>query len=351
MNINFHYHTIKAAAIHAGFPEEDAQTIASYSQFVDDYSQFTPMHLKNIPTFAQHLAQHHKAKDIWEFHPITTGFENLIETTRLLEPENQKNILIPFHFIPTQKLNTKVNDRRNWRVQPTNLENTSEPSLIRDLLIDAKQKYQTHPYPSNLIRIGILLHIYADTYAHQGFSGYRNWENYSYITQVTDNTNNTNITKTYRPFLYYLSPAIGHANVGHAVDDTNISFTMKQKAKRTSIKYSEIYHRNNTQDFLYATHQIINYLRSCLQKEPLKENEWDILSEKFTESFFKTYTDQNKLDKYWKTIFPNINFQYNKHDLYTVNNHFFFYNIIADEIIQYVNGKEVVWTDFKPYEP
>ena len=338
MNIDFHYYPIKAAAITAGFPEEDAQTIASYSQFVDDYSDFEPLHFKEIPTFAQHLAKPRK-DDTWTFHPVTTGFENIIQTTRLLTTENQKNILIPFHFITAQPLNTKVNNRRQWRVKPTTLTNNNEPSLIQDLLLNTRQKYTTKPHPSDLIRIGILLHIYADTYAHQGFSGFHNWENHSYLTEAKDNNNNTDITHQYKPNLYFVTPSVGHANIGHAVDDSHISFIIKQKKRKTNLKYSEIYMRNNTQEFLHATEEIINYLRTCLQKEPMTKDEWNTLSEKFRQGFLTDY-------KAWHTIFPDIQFQYNKKDQYELNSNFFFYNVIADEIRRYVNGEKIVGTNF-----
>ena len=38
MDINFHYYTVKALAVYAGFSEEYSQLIAEYSQFTDDYS-------------------------------------------------------------------------------------------------------------------------------------------------------------------------------------------------------------------------------------------------------------------------------------------------------------------------
>ena len=44
MNIDFHYFVIKTLACAAGFSEEDAQTIAYYSQQVDDFTKSAPMH-------------------------------------------------------------------------------------------------------------------------------------------------------------------------------------------------------------------------------------------------------------------------------------------------------------------
>ena len=38
MNINFHYYTVRALGQLAGFPPEEAQLIAEYPQFIDDYA-------------------------------------------------------------------------------------------------------------------------------------------------------------------------------------------------------------------------------------------------------------------------------------------------------------------------
>lgn len=37
MDLNFHYFAVKTIARDAGFCENDAQLIAAYSQFIDDY--------------------------------------------------------------------------------------------------------------------------------------------------------------------------------------------------------------------------------------------------------------------------------------------------------------------------
>ncbi len=42
MNIDFHYYTVKTIAFYAGFSLEEAQDIAFYSQYVDDYNAYTP---------------------------------------------------------------------------------------------------------------------------------------------------------------------------------------------------------------------------------------------------------------------------------------------------------------------
>ena len=37
MNVSFHYYAVKATACLCGFSPEQAEIVATYSQFVDDY--------------------------------------------------------------------------------------------------------------------------------------------------------------------------------------------------------------------------------------------------------------------------------------------------------------------------
>jgi hypothetical protein len=274
--------------------------------------------------------------------------------------------------MPDKALNQGIKDRRELRTIPVPLQDTSidslfppnpsnnpltdklsslfkkmvkkkgisRQSLIKSLLINAKQKYQLDtPHAPSLIRIGILLHIYADTYAHQRFSGFHGWENHTYLTSVHDNRkNNKNITISYKPIAYFMVPSLGHANVGHAPDQTHITFTIKQKNSENSL-YTDKYSRNNTEMCLQTTKNIINYLRSCLGKEPLNEDEWNLLSDKFRQGFLAP--NENDLMEHWHNIFTDTNFNYNKNNQYQVDDNFFHYNIIADKIKRHVQGEKL----------
>jgi len=368
MDINFHYFAVKAVAVKAGFQEKDAQIIASYSQFVDDFSNYHTMFFEDIPDFAQYLAT--KTTNGWLFSPVTTGFNSWLELARLIIPENQRKIAIPFHFIPkNKKLNQPVKDRTKWRVIPASLDS---PSLIQKLLLKAKEAYKKNGSTVNLIKIGTLLHIFADTYAHQNFSGFWNWENNSKLTSARNNIDESNILSSYSPKIHYKLPSIGHTNVNHVLDDSNVSFGMLQKLDKND-DYSIKYSRNNTREYLTALHEIINYLRSCIDLNPINQRAWDEMSQNFAKGFLTPSKDINALSIYWHNIFPDITFDYNKQDLYkldvkpmntlkkryigdyrkflennpdfegmvyTANSDYFFhYNVIADEIRRYVNGQ------------
>jgi hypothetical protein len=380
MDINYHYFAVKTLALKAGFSEDDAQIIAAYSQFVDDFSNTSYMPLQNVPPFAQRLATKVPGTNTWFFNPATTGFESFLDTASLFFSDKQRNILIPFHFIPPgKKLNEAAASRTEWRVVPARLD---QDSLIKTLLLDARTKYMIAPNRANLIRIGALLHIFADTYAHQGFSGWHGWENYAYLEHATNNINGRDILDSYSPNIYHEMLSIGHANVNHAPDDSNISFDMRMCTSENDRDYSLHLGRSNTRTFSTVSKEILNYLLSCRGLERYPDREWEPFSDKVELGFLTLEKEIAVLVKHWKKIFPAYSYHYRKDDqlksvptarrdvaemqlitdtlnalgdeysgkisrevsavMTVMNDDFYHFNIIADDIRQFVNGAPVV---------
>ena len=309
MDINYHYFAVKAIASKAGFSKDEAQQIASYSQFVDDFDLYAWISMDYVPPYAQYLAT--KFSKWWFFNPVTTGFNDWFDMAMLMLAKNQKWIVTPFHFIPEKPVK-EIPDRVNRRVVPARMDT---PSLISNMLKSAREtliKDRAINREINLMRIGALLHIFADTYAHQNFSGYQGWENHSYITNVTDNINDRDITKSYEPGKYYLLPSIGHANVNHAPDDSNVTFNMRQKLKDTDSSYSVNYSRSNTRDYTLISKEIFNFLSACLEKTPVSDDEWEALKKLLVQGFLTGSKDSDVLAKHWNRIFPDIEFKYDK---------------------------------------
>lgn len=214
MYINFHYFSVKTLCIEAGFSEDDAQCIAAYSQFVDDYDVWINYNFKIVPDFAKSLTKK-RYFETYDFYTVTTGFVTLPDMGRLLRSKYQRQIVVPFHLIPMKKLNEISSEYSpHYRTAPADLTGTS---LIKNLLFDAKDKYIKNKEKCNLIRIGLLLHIFADTYAHQMFSGLHSWENYSYLTKATNELNGgTDVRYKFEPDKYCKYPAIGHTDITFA---------------------------------------------------------------------------------------------------------------------------------------
>lgn len=346
MNLNFHYFAVKVLAIEAGFNENDAQLIAEYSQFVDDFHPFLdkPLDCSCVPKRANFLCKYIYDREVdgyvKKFIPVGTGFAG-VDYVLLTSKNIQENTLIPFHFImPMQLRNMKgyaekgVN-RKNYCVRK--FDNTTP--LLKSLLNYIEYLYQIDRNSiMNLIRLGIVVHIFADSYAHQKFSGYWGWENSSRTAKVINNITNEDITSKFRSKITDNLPSIGHSNVGTVPDESYISFIINIKTNKTDISYKEEYSRNNTTEFLLASRNILNYLRHCNGKELLCEYDWSVLEQKLKQGFLTTYKRVKSLKDHWSNIFSNIQFYYNAEELKEPSENFFKFNICAYEIREIILG-------------
>lgn len=369
MDINFHYYAVKTIAIFAGFNEPDAQLIASYSQFVDDYDVWRNFTFKTIPENCNFEELVKKNTDnTYDFYTVTTGFNSCADNARLCLDKYQKEVVLPFHFIPWKPYND-ITNRADFRTRPESIEDLnkdiSDKSLIIKLLENAKAEFEKANTDNDndkrrysLIQIGVLLHIYADTYAHNNFSGLHGWENYSYIETALDNKKKEymDISK-----IYSMVYSIGHTNVGHIPDMTNVTFSMRyalNEGEKSKEQYSGFYRRDNTFEFCNAADQIFIYLRGLCRTNDNSSLDDEIkqLNDKLKQGFM--LTDEKKYSNDWKTI-TNINYCYSKEKLYdeqlktieswyssgilTKNydsalNDFFSFNIIAKKIRNAVIG-------------
>lgn len=384
MDINYHYFAVKVLAVRAGFNENDAQVIASYSQFVDDFDTYRYLYFKEVPQFAQYLAL--KVPTGWIFNPVTTGFNSFFDYSRLAVNKYQKEILIPFHFIPEEPITVVQSDRRNYRVKPVTM---NKESLLQGLLKQAAEMYKVTKSQEDLIRIGTLLHVFADTYAHQRFSGFWNWENHAYLKYAEENLNNNNITGSYSPNTYYYAPSIGHPNISTSADDSNVTFVMLQKrSEHENFPYQDRYERDNTTEFTTASREIINYLRACLGEGEISDSDWESIAKDLRKGLKTSVKDEDVLKDIWKGLFGDITFNYNKNAMYAnslkayptqgddkgqslddqvvinimnnsedgndvllagVNEDFFRFNVIADRIRKAVNPNYATEIEFLEY--
>ncbi|MCE1196066.1 hypothetical protein LWX53_06160 [bacterium] len=139
MNIEFHYYALRYLARCAGFPESESAEIAISSQLVDEC-----------------LAP-------WEIAGARGGAATHTEVTQnyLFWDEGvAAGIYRPFHFIPGVRDAASAR-RADGAASPGAV--TPDSPLAREVLIAALRT-------KNLARIGIALHAYADSWAHQGFS-------------------------------------------------------------------------------------------------------------------------------------------------------------------------------------
>lgn len=320
MDINFHYFAIKSLAFRAGFSEEEAQTLAEFSQLTDDYNRYDPVHMTDVPEFARHLAK--KSGDHWLFYCATTGF-GYFDLLFFLRKKRQKRILIPFHFIPPQPLNAPFGENdAAWRTKPETLQ---KDTLLRGLLQKAQARYQTAPRArASLIHLGLVLHTFADTYAHQQFSGYEGWWNDGYARNWCWNKGTVGcscgeVREEMEPLTTEgdtcVIPAIAHARFFTLPDKSARRFTAMQKASPDSALTK--YERDNTEIFLHASRVIFDYLRACRGLAPVADSEWRPVCEAMRKGLLTRETKKiSRLATHWKKYFPEIGYHYSVGEVY-----------------------------------
>jgi hypothetical protein len=211
MDIAFHYFAVKTLARRASFSELDVQQIATFSQYIDDYNPYIRHYYSNIPQSLKDSVKY----DLYNGSYASNHLADAIGRYRAATTDTDKS--------------------------------------------------------RGLMYIGMTLHTFADTYAHQLFSGLSEWANNTDILSVTNNITGADETQLYKDrqvqFLYWLkklapsiTPMIGHMHVAHVPDYTHISFSKSYPIDPKSHVADGVYTRSNTEEFAKASQKIRLYL-------------------------------------------------------------------------------------------
>jgi len=136
MNVEFHYYSTAFLAVKAGFPLKEATTLAYAGQYID---------------------HHHRTFEISTPHRTILSLPT--QNFSFWDQATVDNILTPFHFFPAGPgyPSVRVDGGRSvWDVRP------NSPGA-KALLVEALKT-------RNLHRIGLALHTFSDTWAHQNFT-------------------------------------------------------------------------------------------------------------------------------------------------------------------------------------
>ncbi len=191
----------------------------------------------------------------------------------------------------------------------------SRPGLMRQMTEASLRQYrQTKTPPAALMELGMRLHSFADTCAHQGFSGLWGWENRSLLTRVTDNTDGKDCTTRYAPQLYRALPSIGHANVNHAPDDGNVTLSWRMQDHEDR-EHERAFTRDNTEAYLDISREILDILRASLGREPVADEKWSSLKNVLRQGFL--YGGETLPDRVlrWSNLRPDIRYAYDREPL------------------------------------
>lgn len=202
MNLEFHYYAVYFLCARAGFSEDEARVIATSSQHVDEAL---------VPWEADLGSS--------TYHTIST--QNYV----FWDEDILASVYLPFHFVPGDPV--LAAGRRTDRASNRFIVTPDSP-LAKTMLIEALGT-------RDLFRIGIALHAYADTWAHQNFTG---------------RTEEANVVDPASPL-----PPAGHLQALRAPDDALVLW--RDDRLSPGLEFVD-----NRERFLAAARKIYRYLRT-----------------------------------------------------------------------------------------
>ncbi len=254
MQIDFHHGVTYVVARLAGFQHQDAQVIAYSAQYVDDATNAGIIRFNNGTEF-NHVSSAHKFLDYRNFRELA-----------------HHQVWIPFHFLPGNgglpanqspvgSFIDKLICRPNSYVAQEMV-----TACITAKFHSAQPSDGASPSPHSLYRLGITMHVYADTWAHQGFAGINHQVNEAKI--LVDAQGNLDQKSTERVKRYF------HKNVVNRFAHFFISevFPLGHGAvlsnpDRPYLKWgytnglNQRVMRNNPRDFLEAADQMCQWMQ------------------------------------------------------------------------------------------
>lgn len=149
MQIDGHHAGTYVTARAAGFSHEEAEIVAYSAQYVDDATNGGAIYFHDSEYMYSRIASAHRMLD----------YNNLVELANHL-------VWLPFHFLPG-------NDGLPAGEDPSGGEAAKlicrpDSQVARDML---RASLADRDSSRSLHRLGITMHVYADTFAHQGFIG------------------------------------------------------------------------------------------------------------------------------------------------------------------------------------
>lgn len=148
MNIDFHHAATYVLARQAGFSHEHAEKIAYSCQYVDDATNSGVICFTNGSMY-ERKASAHKMLDYRNFEELSNHY-----------------VWLPFHFLPG---NGGLPAEKNPEGSFIHKIICKPNSYIALDMVDTCIRKKNLPFSLQLL--GITMHVYADTWAHQGFAG------------------------------------------------------------------------------------------------------------------------------------------------------------------------------------
>ncbi len=272
---DFHYYCTAVLARAGGFSKEDALTIAYASQYVDDATEGKPIIVGD--NF---------------FDPARTAHMGLLT----FDWSIQKRVYLPFHFLPEMPFEPHASRFIVRAGSPF------ARMLLEQAAAEPDDRFR-------LFRAGIAAHTFADTFAHEGFSGRRHRENSVRRLEVFRDgewRRQDALTRLIR-----IGPRIGHVKAG-ALPDTPFA-----KWRYVSPLDGKTVLRDNPEIYLRAAYEVYEYFRSLPKPYKGKPMPWKEIGGTIGSIFAEARFGLKMRCAVWREtfggMFKPLKYKYNKY--------------------------------------
>lgn len=240
MQIDFHHTVTYVLARLAGFEKTEANIIAYAAQYVDDATSTGTVYFDNKALYHRTSSAH-----------------------KMLDPRNVEELAnhlvwLPFHFLPGNGGKPAGRNPSGQFIKKIICRPNSHVArkMVADTIARSHQPYGLH-------RLGVAMHVYADTWAHQGFAG---------VLHAVNEVENARETKPSGVFDNPLKdllldllddaiPPLGHGRANVFPDMPFLSWQYKNGE-------GELVQRNNTDAFMAAARHLHQAMQRFISGNP-----------------------------------------------------------------------------------
>lgn len=238
MQIDFHHTATYVAARLGGLDHDDASVVATAAEYVDGATQSGVIRFEDGSAYSRQSSAH-KALDYRNFGGLA-----------------QSRVWIPFHFLPGNGGLPAGEVPAGGRVAQLVTRPDSPPA--RDMV---RMAIEERRRPWGLHRLGITMHVYADTWAHQGFVGINHKINDA--TELSDvaGTEAADVLGRLAGWFIGASLPLGHGTVLSLPDRPWIRWQYRNGL-------GELIVRNNPEDYLSAADAMCRAVQRFVRGDP-----------------------------------------------------------------------------------
>jgi hypothetical protein len=234
MQIDFHHGVTYVTARLAGFDHPEASIIAYSAQYVDDATNSGLIKFDNGAMFSR-ISSAHKMLDYRNFQELANHL-----------------VWIPFHFLPGNGGRKAGEDLEGKFIEKLICRPHSDVAqqMVRDCI------QRRHP-AYGLYRLGITMHVYVDTWAHQGFAGVNHRVNEATTLLDENDEPDRNLIDKLKNYFVNEALPLGHGSVLSHPDKPYLRWGyVNGRGEKIS--------RNNPQDFLEAADHMCKAMQRYL---------------------------------------------------------------------------------------